>query len=80
MHRSVSNKWFSTVPASFDMAARELTRQAALQAGFPSDFILLEDLKLQSITGFMRPVMGGESKCGLAIRCWYAMWVAVLPT
>lgn len=32
-----------TVPASFDMAARELTRQAALQAGFPSDFILLEE-------------------------------------
>ncbi len=32
-----------TVPASFDMAARELTRQAALQAGFPDDFVLLEE-------------------------------------
>ncbi|MCA9133810.1 MAG: Hsp70 family protein, partial [Planctomycetales bacterium] len=32
-----------TVPASFDMAARELTREAALAAGLPQDFILLEE-------------------------------------
>lgn len=32
-----------TVPASFDMAARELTREAALGAGLPADFILLEE-------------------------------------
>lgn len=32
-----------TVPASFDMAARELTREAALSAGLPQDFILLEE-------------------------------------
>lgn len=32
-----------TVPASFDMAARELTREAALAAGLPTDFILLEE-------------------------------------
>ncbi len=32
-----------TVPASFDMSARELTREAALQAGLPEDFILLEE-------------------------------------
>lgn len=32
-----------TVPASFDMAARELTREAALGAGLPRDFILLEE-------------------------------------
>lgn len=32
-----------TVPASFDMAARELTREAALGAGLPKDFILLEE-------------------------------------
>lgn len=32
-----------TVPASFDMAARELTREAALKAGLPEDFILLEE-------------------------------------
>lgn len=32
-----------TVPASFDMSARELTREAALSAGFPTDFILLEE-------------------------------------
>ncbi len=32
-----------TVPASFDMAARELTREAALSAGLPEDFILLEE-------------------------------------
>src|SRR4029077_18374159 len=32
-----------TVPASFDAAARELTREAALAAGFPADFVLLEE-------------------------------------
>lgn len=32
-----------TVPASFDLAARELTREAALGAGLPADFILLEE-------------------------------------
>jgi molecular chaperone DnaK (HSP70) len=32
-----------TVPASFDAAARELTREAALEAGLPEDLILLEE-------------------------------------
>lgn len=32
-----------TVPASFDASARELTREAALAAGFPPDFTLLEE-------------------------------------
>lgn len=32
-----------TVPASFDMAARELTHEAALAAGLPDDFVLLEE-------------------------------------
>ncbi|HMO52275.1 MAG TPA: Hsp70 family protein [Kiritimatiellia bacterium] len=32
-----------TVPASFDASARELTREAAALAGFPTDFILLEE-------------------------------------
>lgn len=32
-----------TVPASFDPAARELTRQAANTAGFPAEFVLLEE-------------------------------------
>lgn len=32
-----------TVPASFDLVARELTRQAALAAGFPSDLLFLEE-------------------------------------
>ena len=32
-----------TVPASFDPAARELTREAALAAGFPENFVLLEE-------------------------------------
>ena len=32
-----------TVPASFDPAARELTREAAIDAGFPADFVLLEE-------------------------------------
>ncbi len=32
-----------TVPASFDAAARELTREAAIAAGLPQDLILLEE-------------------------------------
>lgn len=32
-----------TVPASFDASARELTREAALAAGLPRDFVLLEE-------------------------------------
>jgi hypothetical protein len=32
-----------TVPASFDLVARELTREAALAAGFPTDFVFLEE-------------------------------------
>lgn len=32
-----------TVPASFDPAARDLTRQAALSAGLPDDLVLLEE-------------------------------------
>lgn len=32
-----------TVPASFDAAARELTREAALAAGLPDHFVLLEE-------------------------------------
>lgn len=32
-----------TVPASFDPVARELTREAALAAGLPVDFVLLEE-------------------------------------
>ncbi len=32
-----------TVPASFDPAARNLTREAALSAGLPADFVLLEE-------------------------------------
>lgn len=32
-----------TVPASFDAAARDLTREAALKAGLPQDFVLIEE-------------------------------------
>jgi hypothetical protein len=32
-----------TVPASFDASARELTREAALAAGLPANFVLLEE-------------------------------------
>jgi len=32
-----------TVPASFDASARELTREAALAAGLPDNFVLLEE-------------------------------------
>ncbi len=32
-----------TVPASFDAAARDLTREAAIAAGLPEDFVLLEE-------------------------------------
>src|SRR5206468_3336948 len=32
-----------TVPASFDAGARDLTREAALEAGLPEGFLLLEE-------------------------------------
>ena len=32
-----------TVPASFDASARELTREAAIDAGIPANFVLLEE-------------------------------------
>ncbi len=32
-----------TVPASFDASARELTREAAIAAGLPNEFVLLEE-------------------------------------
>lgn len=32
-----------TVPASFDPSSRDLTRQAAINAGLPDDFVLLEE-------------------------------------
>jgi len=32
-----------TVPESFDASARELTREAALAAGLPADFVLIEE-------------------------------------
>jgi len=32
-----------TVPASFDLVAREFTKQAALASGFPDDFLFLEE-------------------------------------
>ncbi len=32
-----------TVPASFDAAARDLTREAALAAGLPPDFVMVEE-------------------------------------
>lgn len=32
-----------TIPASFDASARELTREAALAAGLPENFVLLEE-------------------------------------
>lgn len=32
-----------TVPASFDAGARDLTREAALEAGLPDEFVLLEE-------------------------------------
>lgn len=38
-----SQKVVLTVPASFDASARELTREAALAAGLPGDFVLLEE-------------------------------------
>ncbi len=38
------DQWVSlTVPASFDMTARELTRMAAMEAGMPDDFVMLEE-------------------------------------
>lgn len=42
-HRIADQLIVLTVPASFDMAARELTREAAIVAGLPESFILLEE-------------------------------------
>ena len=48
-HAEFSDATFSeqrivlTVPASFDLVAREFTKQAALAAGFPEDFLFLEE-------------------------------------
>ncbi|MEY4567406.1 MAG: Chaperone protein DnaK, partial [Planctomycetota bacterium] len=42
-HRIADQLIVLTVPASFDMAARELTREAAIAAGLPENFILLEE-------------------------------------
>jgi hypothetical protein len=57
-----------TVPASFDAAARELTREAALAAGFPESFILLEEPQAAVYAwladagdGWRRTVQVGES-------------------
>ena len=38
-----SQKVVLTVPASFDLDARELTRVSAIEAGFPDDFLFLEE-------------------------------------
>ncbi len=42
-HPLAEQKIVLTVPASFDASARELTREAAHQAGLPQDLILLEE-------------------------------------
>ncbi len=40
----LANQWVVvTVPASFDPAARELTREAATLAGLPAQFVMLEE-------------------------------------
>ena len=41
--RSPASRSCSPCPASFDASARELTREAALAAGLPTDLILLEE-------------------------------------
>ena len=42
-HRLFEQQVVLTVPASFDPAARDLTRQAALESGLPDHFVLLEE-------------------------------------
>lgn len=42
-HPFVNQQVVLTVPASFDAAARDLTKQAAMLAGFPEDFVFLEE-------------------------------------
>ncbi|TWT69099.1 Hsp70 family protein [Crateriforma conspicua] len=42
-HRLADQQVVLTVPASFDPAARELTRQAAIDAGLNENFVLLEE-------------------------------------
>ena len=68
-----------TVPASFDMAARELTREAALKAGLPDDFILLEEPQAAVYHWLEKTAMAGDERCRKATRCWYVMSVEVQP-
>jgi molecular chaperone DnaK (HSP70) len=54
-----------TVPASFDAAARELTREAALAAGLPPSFVLLEEP--QAAVYSWLTVMGGKWRKALKV-------------
>lgn len=53
-----------TVPASFDAAARELTREAALAAGLPESFVLLEEPQ----AAFYAWIADGESAWRRQVR------------
>jgi Hsp70 protein len=54
-----------TVPASFDAAARELTREAALAAGLPADLVLLEEP--QAAVYSWLTMMGDQWRKGLKV-------------
>jgi molecular chaperone DnaK (HSP70) len=69
-----------TVPASFDAAARELTREAALAAGLPANFVLLEEP--QAAVYSWLTVMGDRwrRRSRSARRCWSWTSAAARPT
>jgi len=51
-----------TVPASFDAAARDLTREAALAAGLPGSLLLLEERRRPSTLGWIRWATAGGGR------------------
>ena len=68
-----------TVPASFDEEARELTVEAARDAGFGS-LTLLEEPLAAVYAWMSEPIPAPSRNSARASCCWCAMWAAVPPT
>jgi molecular chaperone DnaK (HSP70) len=69
-----------TVPASFDAAARDLTREAAVAAGLPDDTILLEEPQAACTPGWPTAATAGGGCSRSATPCWSPTSAAAPPT
>ena len=69
-----------TVPASFDAAARELTREAALAAGLPDDLVLLEEPQAAVYAWLAAQGDRWRTTAAWATGCWCATSAAARPT